>query len=197
MVTRAVYPSDLTDKQWAEIEPLIPAAESGGRDREVNMREVLNGILYLVRGGVSWRMLPHDLPPWGTVHYYYRRFRLDGTWVKIHDTLRGRVRKRAGRKVNPSAGIMDSHPPSSTFLNTLPKSRFYSDQPLDVAFVAPDFDQQTGAIRQITPEIQRWETGQSEDVLELAVVIRGHHFRPQPNGHRRCRPSWRASTGAL
>ena len=114
MATRAAYPSDLTDKQWAEIAPLIPAAEPGGRDREVNMREVLNGILYLLRGGVSWRMLPHDLPPWGTVHYYYRRFRLDGTWVKIHDILRGRVRKKAGRKVNPSAGIMDSQSVKTT-----------------------------------------------------------------------------------
>lgn len=114
MVERASYPSDLTDKQWAEIESLIPAAEPGGRDREVNRREVLNGILYLVRGGVSWRMLPHDLPPWGTVHYYYRRFRLDGTWIKIHDILRGRARKKAGRKINPSAAIMDSQSVKTT-----------------------------------------------------------------------------------
>ena len=78
------------------------------------MREVLNGILYLARGGVSWRMLPHDLPPWGTVHYYYRRFRLDGTWIKIHDTLRGKVRKQAGRKINPSAAIMDSQSVKTT-----------------------------------------------------------------------------------
>ena len=72
------------------------------------MREVFNGILYLLRGGVSWRMLPHDLPPWGTVHYYYRRYRLDGTWMKIHDIVRGKVRKRAGRKAAPSAAVMDS-----------------------------------------------------------------------------------------
>lgn len=79
------------------------------------MREVLNGILYLLRGGVSWRMLPHDLPPWGTTHsYYYRRFRLDGTWVKIHDIVRGRGRKKAGRKVNPSAAIMDSQSVKTT-----------------------------------------------------------------------------------
>ena len=114
MATRAAYPSDLTDKQWAEVELLIPAAEPDGRDRQVDMREVLNGILYLVRGGVSWRMLPHDLPPWGTVHYDYRRFRLDGTWVKIHDVIRDRVRKKAGRKVNPSAGIMDSQSVKTT-----------------------------------------------------------------------------------
>ena len=114
MSQRQPYPSDLTDKQWAEIESLIPAAEPGGREREVNMREVLNGILYLLRGGISWRMLPHDLPPWGTVHYYYRRFRLDGTWKNIHDIIRGRVRKKAGRKVNPSAGIMDSQSVKTT-----------------------------------------------------------------------------------
>ena len=79
------------------------------------MREVLNGILYLLRGGVSWRMLPHDLPPWGTTHYYYyRRFRLDGTWIKIHDIVRGRVRKKAGRKLNPSAAIMDSQSVKTT-----------------------------------------------------------------------------------
>ena len=78
------------------------------------MREVLNGILYLARGGVSWRMLPHDLPPWGTVHYYYRRFRLDGTWIKIHDIIRGKVRKKAGRQVAPSAAIMDSQSVKTT-----------------------------------------------------------------------------------
>ena len=113
-MARAAYPSDLTDKQWAEVAPLIPAAELGGREREVNIREVLNGILYLVRGGVSWRMLPHDLPPWGTVHYYYRRFRLDGTWIKIHDVLRGKVRKKAGRKAAPSAAILDSQSVKTT-----------------------------------------------------------------------------------
>ena len=114
MVKRASYPSDLTDKQWALVEPMIPLAEPGGRDREVDMREVLNGILYLVRGGVSWRMLPHDLPPWGTVHYYYRRFRLDGTWKTIHDALRGQVRKKDGRKEAPSAAIMDSQSVKTT-----------------------------------------------------------------------------------
>lgn len=67
MATRAASPSDLTDKQWAEIAPHIPVAEPGGGDREVDRREVLNGILYLLRGGICWRMLPHDLPPWGTV----------------------------------------------------------------------------------------------------------------------------------
>jgi len=102
------YPSDLTDRQWSIIEPLIPPAEPGGRPREVDMREVINGILYLNRTGCSWRMLPHEFPPWGTVHYYYRRFRLDGTWKLIHDKLREKVRRKAGKKPTPTAAIIDS-----------------------------------------------------------------------------------------
>ena len=107
-MTRTSYPSDLTDAQWSIIAPLIPPAWPGGRYRSVNMREVINGILYLTRTGCSWRQLPHDLPPWGTVHYYYRRFRLDGSWEKIHDKLREKVRRKAGKKPTPSAGILDS-----------------------------------------------------------------------------------------
>ena len=77
------YPTDLTDEQWKLVAPLLPAAKPGGRPRSVDLREVLDGIFYVIRGGVLWRMLPHDLPPWGTVHYYYRRWRLDGTWEKF------------------------------------------------------------------------------------------------------------------
>jgi putative transposase len=72
------------------------------------MREVINGILYLNRTGCSWRMLPHDLPPWGTVHYYYRCFRLQGIWQDIHDRLREQVRVDAGKEKTPSAAIIDS-----------------------------------------------------------------------------------------
>ena len=75
----------------------------GGRTRSVDMREVYNGIQYVLRTGCGWRHLPHDLPPWGTVHYYYRRFRLDGTWLVIHERLRDRVRHKAGRATEPSA----------------------------------------------------------------------------------------------
>jgi len=107
-MTRTSYPSDLTDDQWAIIEPLIPPAEPGGRSRDVDMREVVNAILYLNRSGCSWRMLPHEFPPWGTVHYYYRRFRLDGSWQLIHDKLREKVRRKAGNKPTPSAAIIDS-----------------------------------------------------------------------------------------
>ncbi len=95
---RNQYPSDLTDGQWQKIEPLIPAAKPGGRPREVEMREVFNGIFYLLRSGYSWRMLPRDLPPWGTVHYYYRCFRLAGLWPKMNDALREQVRVQATRR---------------------------------------------------------------------------------------------------
>lgn len=71
---RKPYPSDVTDGQWRLIEPLIPPPKPGGRPREVDLREVVNGILYVVRTGCSWRQVPHDFPPWITVYYYFRRF---------------------------------------------------------------------------------------------------------------------------
>src|SRR5689334_1221408 len=109
---RAAYPSDLTDAQWALIAPLIPPAEPGGRYRAVDMHEIFNGIVYVLRSG--WRMLPHDLPPWGTVHYYYRRFRRDGTLLKVHDLLRTKVRIGVGRHPQPSAAILDSQSVKTT-----------------------------------------------------------------------------------
>jgi putative transposase len=113
-MARIAYPSDLTDAQWKLIEKRIPPAKPGGRERSVDMREVMNGILYLVRTGCSWRQLPHDLPPWGTVHWYYRCFRLDGTWQRIHDALREKVRTAASRKPSPSAAIVDSQSVKTT-----------------------------------------------------------------------------------
>jgi transposase len=113
-MARIAYPSDLTDAQWRLIERRIPPAKPGGRHRSVNMREVINGILYLVRTGCSWRQLPHDFPPWGTVHWYYRSFRLDGTWQRIHDALRDKVRVSTGRKKSPSAAIVDSQSVKTT-----------------------------------------------------------------------------------
>ena len=93
---------------------MIPPAEPGGRHRSVNMREVLNGIVYLLRTGCSWRQLPHDFPPWGTVHYYYRQYRLQGIWQKIHGRLRAQVRREAKKKPVPSVGIIDSQSVKTT-----------------------------------------------------------------------------------
>lgn len=105
---RIPYPTDLTDEQWQLIEPLLPKVKPGGRPRSTNMRDVVNGILYLVRTGCSWRMLPHDFPPWPTVHDYYWHFRRDGIWEKVHNHLREQVRVSAGRQASPSAAIIDS-----------------------------------------------------------------------------------------
>ena len=105
---RKPYETDVTDEQWALIEPYIPPELPGGRTRSVDMREVYNGIQYVLRTGCAWRHVPHDLPPWGTVHYYYRRFRLDGTWLVVHERLRERVRQKAGRATEPSAAAVDA-----------------------------------------------------------------------------------------
>ncbi len=111
---RTAYATDLTAAQWALIEPLIPPAQPGGRPRSVDVREIVNAIFYLLRSGCTWRLLPHDLPPWGTVHYYYRRWRRDGTWQKVHAALRTEVRAAAGREPSPSAAIIDSQSVKTT-----------------------------------------------------------------------------------
>jgi putative transposase len=113
-MNRKPYPSDLTDDQWEELAPLIPIAKAGGRPRTVDMREVINGTLYVLRSGCTWRMIPHDLPPWGTVWGYFRRWRKDGTWERIHDALRPKVRELEGREPTPSAAIIDSQSVKTT-----------------------------------------------------------------------------------
>jgi putative transposase len=111
---RKPYPSDLTDAQWEELALLLPPPKPGGHPRTVELREVINGILYVLRGGIPWRMLPHDFPPWGTVWWYFRQWRKDGTWERIHETLRPRVREGEGREVTPSAAIIDSQSVKTT-----------------------------------------------------------------------------------
>ena len=113
-MNRKPYPSDLTDAQWEELAPLIPPAKPGGHPRTVNMREVINSILYVLRSGCTWRMMPHDLLPWSTAWGYFRRWRKDGTWQRIHDGLRPRVREAEGREPTPSAAIIDSQSVKTT-----------------------------------------------------------------------------------
>jgi putative transposase len=102
------YDTDLTDEQWKIIFPLIPSAKSGGRERKTDIREVVNAIFYLLKSGCQWRMIPNDFPKWQTVYDYFSKWKKDGTWKKIHDRLRDKVRLKAGKKKQPTAGIIDS-----------------------------------------------------------------------------------------
>ena len=114
MTTRQPYPTDLTDHEWDLIRHLVPEAKPGGRPEAYAKREIFNGIFYLLRSGCSWRMLPHDLPPWRIVYYYFWTWRNDGTWQLIHGLLRGDVRVAAGKRRQPSAGIIDSQSVKTT-----------------------------------------------------------------------------------
>jgi putative transposase len=118
---RKRYPSDLTDEQWALIEPLLPPAKPGGRPRKVDLREVLNTLLYQARTGCQWDYLPHDLVAKTTAYDYFARWHDDGTWQKILDALRGVIRSEtptadgAGtRDKTPSAAIIDSQSVKTT-----------------------------------------------------------------------------------
>jgi len=112
---RRAYPSDLTDEQWALLEPLVPNEEAKtGRPREVNYREVINAILYLNRSGCQWDMLPHDLPPKSTVYDYFAKWRDNGTWDRMMAELRTQVRVAAGREPTPSAASVDSQSVKTT-----------------------------------------------------------------------------------
>jgi transposase len=102
------YPSDLTDAEWALLEPLIPPAKRGGRRREVVVRDVLNGVMYILSTACQWRALPKDLPPRSTVHRYFQRWEYDGTLMKIHDALYVACREQADREVSPTACVIDS-----------------------------------------------------------------------------------------
>jgi putative transposase len=108
------YPSDLSDHEWEILAPLIAPAKPGGRPRKWSMHKILNAIFYVVRTGCQWRLLPHDFPPWSTVHHYFRLWRLDGTWERINAVLRGMIRARAGRDPQPSAGTLDTQSVKTT-----------------------------------------------------------------------------------
>jgi putative transposase len=111
---RKRYPSDLTDDQWALLEPLLPPAKPGGRPRTADLREVVNTLWYQARTGVQWDFLPHDLVPKSTAWDYFVAWQADGTWQKVLDTLRGQLRTQAGRPATPRAACIDTQSVKTT-----------------------------------------------------------------------------------
>jgi transposase len=107
-MSRPASPSDLTDAQWELLEPLLPPPAEGAPHLIYEQREIVNAILYVLRSGCPWRLLPHDFPAWGTVSWYFRQWRKQGIWDQVLHTLRRRVRARAGRDPEPSAAVIDS-----------------------------------------------------------------------------------------
>ena len=107
MKTRKRYPTDLTDNQWTLIEPLLPEQKTG-RPRKYSQREMFNAIAYTARTGSSWRMMPHDLPPWQAVYAYFRKLSDLHFWEGLNDQLREQLRVELGREANPSVIIIDS-----------------------------------------------------------------------------------------
>jgi transposase len=108
------YPTDLTDEQWAILEPLLQRADGAGRPTELDLRTVVNALLYKNRTGCQWRMLPSDFPPHSSVRYYFDKWRHDETWQRINDSLRQSVRQQLGCESEPSIAVIDSQSVKST-----------------------------------------------------------------------------------
>jgi transposase len=111
---RAAYDSDLTDAEWALIEPYVPGWRPGGNIPWIPKREIVNAIFYINKHGCTWRGLPHDFPAWQTVYGYYRQWRKEGVWEQINDALRRAVRVAEGKQPEPTAGIVDSQSVKTT-----------------------------------------------------------------------------------
>src|SRR5512141_1066910 len=116
---RKPYPTDLTDEQWAKLEPHLPRPHRRGSPRRVDLREIMNALLYLSRTGCQWRLLPHDLPPWEKVYYYFSQWRDDGTWERINHELQIEVRVSVGKDPEPSAALLDSQSVKATEMSQL------------------------------------------------------------------------------
>lgn len=113
-MARRAYSTDLSSVEWEYLEPLLPPVSQRGRPRLHPIREIVDAILYVIRTGCQWRLLPHEFPPWKTVYHYFRLWRLNGTWERIHTTLREWLRIKVGRDPQPSAGILDSQTVKTT-----------------------------------------------------------------------------------
>ena len=130
MMTRhqGSYPSDLGSAEWQLLEPLLPTEKAGGRHRGYAIREIINAIQYLIRGGGAWCSLPHNLPHWQSVYHYFLQWKRDGTWLRIHDYLHEEVPLQMGRIDQPSAAIIDSQSVKTTekggFMDTMGRRRF-------------------------------------------------------------------------
>ncbi len=107
-MSRRAYPTELSEAEYGILEPYLPLLGARGRPRLHAVREILDAIFYVIRGGGAWRLVPHEFPPWQTVDPYVRAWRLDGTWERRHASLRERLRTKGGRDPRPSAGIVDS-----------------------------------------------------------------------------------------
>lgn len=108
MQTDAIYPTDLSDKRWTQIQPWLPARKGGGRPPKHSLRQIVNAILYLTQAGCAWRLLPQTFPPWSTVYGYFWRWTKAGIWARIHDRLRTLVRMQVDKDAEPTAAILDS-----------------------------------------------------------------------------------------
>jgi putative transposase len=115
-----IYPSDLTDSQWNHIKDFFAAPKKTGRPRAVEFRQVVNGMLYLILTGCQWRFIPPEYAKWQTIYYYFAKWKSDGTWFRIHETLRSQERIRQGKNKHPTAGALDSQSVKTT---ALPSSR--------------------------------------------------------------------------
>lgn len=108
-MTRQGYPSDISDAQWEILEPLIRTPKKrGGKPADHPLREIVNALFYILRTGCAWRAIPHDLPPKDAVYSYFRRWKADGRFERVHDALRDQVREQSGKEVSPSAAVLDS-----------------------------------------------------------------------------------------
>jgi putative transposase len=114
MNSKRKYPTDLTDKQWEKLELLLPQRSAMGRPPKYTYREIVNGMLYVLRGGISWRMMPHDLPPWRSVYWYFMQWRDKGVFEQLNDTLRAEFRVSIERNPEPSAVSIDTQSVKTT-----------------------------------------------------------------------------------
>ena len=113
-MSRAKYTTDVSDKEWAQLDTIVPKAKPGGRPAKYARRDIINAIFYVLQSGCAWRLLPHDFPPYGIVFHYFSVWRKEGIFETMNAVLRGRVREKAGRNRQPSAAIVDSQSVKTT-----------------------------------------------------------------------------------